>query len=98
MAMRRKVAIVLSGGGARAAYQVGVLRAIAESCGTRTASPFGIVTGTSAGAINALAIAAGAPDFRGATKRLCAMAMTEGSVSSAASRIRAAGSPTMVRR
>jgi len=73
MAMRRKVAIVLSGGGARAAYQVGVLRAIAESCGTRTASPFGIVTGTSAGAINALAIAAGAPDFRGATKRLCAM-------------------------
>ena len=37
--MRRKVAIVLSGGGARAAYQAGVLRAIAEWRGPRTASP-----------------------------------------------------------
>src|SRR5262245_31269613 len=73
MATRRKVAIVLSGGGARAAYQVGVLRAIAEQRGARTASPFNIVTGTSAGAINALALAAGAQDFRGATKRLCSV-------------------------
>src|SRR5262252_4213532 len=73
MATRRKVAIVLSGGGARAAYQAGVLRAIAESRGPRSASPFGIVTGTSAGAINALALAAGAADLHGATKRLCSV-------------------------
>ena len=73
MAPRRKVAIVLSGGGARAAYQAGVLRAIAEWSTARTPSPFGVVSGTSAGAINALAIAAGAQDLRGATKRLCGL-------------------------
>jgi NTE family protein len=73
MVTRRKVAIVLSGGGARAAYQVGVLRAIAEWSTARAPSPFGIVTGVSAGAINALALAAGAQEFRAATKRLCGL-------------------------
>src|SRR5512138_3669674 len=71
MATRRKLAIVLSGGGARAAYQAGVLQAIAEWGPPGVPSPFSIVTGTSAGAINAVAIAAGAPDFRAATTRLC---------------------------
>jgi NTE family protein len=48
------VALVLSGGGARAAYQVGVLRAIARHApGTR----FEILTGVSAGAINAAFLA-----------------------------------------
>jgi len=55
--------LVLSGGGARAAYQVGVLRAIArlrrDKLGPRARlrSPFGVIVGTSAGAINAAALA-----------------------------------------
>ncbi|CAD5373650.1 Patatin [Rubrivivax sp. A210] len=62
-------ALVLSGGGARAAYQVGVLRALAhlrrEALGPRARlrNPFGIIVGTSAGAINALALAANADRF-----------------------------------
>jgi NTE family protein len=45
-------ALILSGGGARGAYQVGVLRAVLEILDT-TRQPFDIVCGTSAGAINA---------------------------------------------
>jgi NTE family protein len=66
-----KLALILSGGGARAAYQVGVARAIAEMLPDGTASPFRIVCGTSAGAINAAALAAGARHFRGASTLLC---------------------------
>ena len=61
--------LVLSGGGARAAYQVGVLRAIArlrrETLGPRSRlrSPFGVIVGTSAGAINAAALACHADRF-----------------------------------
>jgi NTE family protein len=71
MATRLKVAIVLSGGGARAAYQAGVLRAIAEWRPVGSPVPFTVVTGTSAGAINAAAIGAGAHDFGRATAHLC---------------------------
>jgi NTE family protein len=62
-------ALVLSGGGARAAYQVGVLRALARlrrealSPMARLRNPFGVICGTSAGAINAAALAAGADRF-----------------------------------
>jgi len=56
--------LVLSGGGARAAYQVGVLRAVAEMLPNHLQNPFGIVSGTSAGALNAVAIASHANDFR----------------------------------
>jgi NTE family protein len=60
-------ALLLTGGGARAAYQVGVLEAIAELrkvCGAQgEPNPFPIVAGTSAGAINAAALACGADDF-----------------------------------
>ena len=62
-------ALVLSGGGARAAYQVGVLRALTrmryEALGplARFRNPFGVICGTSAGAINASALAAGADRF-----------------------------------
>ena len=45
------LALVLAGGGARAAYQVGVLAGIAERAGSGVGFP--IVTGVSAGAINA---------------------------------------------
>jgi NTE family protein len=64
--------LVLSGGGARAAYQVGVLSAVArlrrEALGPRVrdASPFGVVCGTSAGAINAAALACQADRFEAA--------------------------------
>jgi NTE family protein len=59
-----KVGLVLPGGGARAAYQVGVLRAIADLLPARSANPFPVVTGTSAGAVNATAIAVHADRFR----------------------------------
>jgi NTE family protein len=49
-----KLAVVLTGGGARAAYQVGVLRAVAKRYPD---TQFDIITGVSAGAINALFLA-----------------------------------------
>lgn len=59
--------LLLTGGGARAAYQVGVLEAIAHirrECGqSHGPNPFPILTGTSAGAINAAALACGADQF-----------------------------------
>ncbi|MCC6194660.1 MAG: patatin-like phospholipase family protein [Burkholderiales bacterium] len=63
-------AVVLGGGGARAAYQVGALRAIARIHRQRGALPFTIVCGTSAGAINAVALAQHADDFRRGVARL----------------------------
>jgi len=67
--------LVLTGGGARAAYQVGVLQAIAQirrDCGQGSApNPFPVITGTSAGAINAAALACRADDFSGAVDGLC---------------------------
>lgn len=58
---------MLTGGGARAGYQVGVLEAIADlrlACGAGTdANPFPIIGGTSAGAINAAALACGCDNF-----------------------------------
>ncbi len=64
------LALVLSGGGARTAYQIGVLMAVAEMLPRDAPSPFTVVTGSSAGAINAVSMAAGAPNFRGAVVRL----------------------------
>ncbi len=64
---QRPTGLLLTGGGARAAYQVGVLEAIADirlECGQADApNPFPIITGTSAGAINAAALACGADQF-----------------------------------
>jgi NTE family protein len=65
-----KLGLVLPGGGARAAYQVGVLRAIADLLPARSTNPFPIVTGTSAGAVNATAIAVHADRFRVAVGNL----------------------------
>lgn len=59
-----KTGLVLPGGGARAAYQVGVLRAIADLLPARARNPFPIITGMSAGAVNATAIAIHADRFR----------------------------------
>ncbi len=63
-------AIILSGGGARAAYQVGALRAIAHIVGRNARMPFPVICGTSAGAINATLLAVNADDFRRGVARL----------------------------
>lgn len=65
-----KTGLVLSGGGARGAYQVGVLKAIADLHPKHAANPFSIVTGTSAGALNAVALAASANNFRLGVKKV----------------------------
>ncbi|MFQ3325101.1 MAG: NTE family protein [Pseudomonadales bacterium] len=63
-------ALILTGGGARAAYQIGVLKAVAELLPKRTNNPFSIISGTSAGAINATAIGASANNFSLAVKKV----------------------------
>lgn len=72
MAAAPKTGLLLTGGGARAAYQVGVLEAVADirkACGAQhQPNPFPIITGTSAGAINASALACGADDFDAAVR------------------------------
>ncbi len=67
---RPTIALVLTGGGARAAYQIGVLRAIRRWMPRHSPLPFRVVCGTSAGAINAAALAAGADDFQGSVAML----------------------------
>ncbi|MDH5480075.1 MAG: patatin-like phospholipase family protein [Nitrosomonas sp.] len=65
-----KVGLVLTGGGARAAYQVGVLRAIAGMLPDSTRNPFPVICGTSAGAINATSLAVSANNFYGGVREL----------------------------
>lgn len=62
-------ALILSGGGARASYQVGVLQAISDIL-PHLHNPFPIICGTSAGAINAAAMAAHPGEFRRAVRDL----------------------------
>lgn len=61
--MEKCTGLILTGGGARAAYQVGVLKAIAEFLPRRSHIPFQIVCGTSAGALNAATLAINAKNF-----------------------------------
>lgn len=63
-----RTALVLPGGGARAAYQAGVLTAICEMLPDPTVNPFPILCGTSAGAINAATLACHADNFRAAVE------------------------------
>jgi NTE family protein len=65
-----EIAVVLPGGGARAAYQVGALRAVARILGREERQPFRIICGTSAGAINAATLAVHAESFRRGVARL----------------------------
>src|SRR5258708_29316885 len=65
-----EIAVLLRGGGARAAYQVGVLRAVAHILGREQRQPFRIICGTSAGAINAATLAVNADNFRRGIARL----------------------------
>lgn len=62
-------ALVLTGGGARGAYQAGALRGIAEVLG-EAAAPFDIYTGTSVGAINATFMASRSESFATGTAEL----------------------------
>jgi NTE family protein len=59
-----KLGLVLTGGGARSAYQVGVLKGLTELLRRGSACPFPIITGTSAGAVSAIALASDAAHFR----------------------------------
>jgi len=61
--MKARAGLVLTGGGARAAYQVGVVKAVRDILGNPVKNPFPILCGTSAGAINATTLAVYADDF-----------------------------------
>lgn len=63
--------LVLTAGGARGAYQAGVLKRLGEVPALRgRPSPFAVVAGASAGAINGAMLAASAADLSGGTQRL----------------------------
>lgn len=62
--MKKRVGLILTGGGARAAYQVGVLKAIAEFLPRRAHNPFPVICGISAGALNAATLAVNVQSFR----------------------------------
>lgn len=65
-----RTALVLSGGGARAAYQIGVLKAVREIVPDPRRNPFPVICGTSAGAVNAASLAVFAEDFGSAVENL----------------------------
>ncbi len=67
-AISPSTALMLPGGGARGAYQIGALKAIAQICPER--NPFPIIAGTSAGAINAAVVASHADRFAYGVERL----------------------------
>lgn len=74
MGIQEKTGLILTGGGARAAYQVGVLQAISQILWEQgwppARNPFDIICGTSAGAINATALACRADNFGEGVQKL----------------------------
>jgi NTE family protein len=68
--LKPRAGLVLTGGGARAAYQVGVVKAVRDVLGNPVKNPFPILCGTSAGAINAAGLAVQADDFTRAVANL----------------------------
>jgi NTE family protein len=70
--MKPRAGLVLTGGGARAAYQAGVLKAVRDILGRPARNPFPILAGTSAGAINIACLASTADDFSAAVAKLLA--------------------------
>ncbi len=69
--MQNAVGLVMTGGGARGAYQAGVLKRVGELKRARTqGNPFPIIGGASAGAINGAALATGCGDFASVTQRI----------------------------
>jgi NTE family protein len=67
--LRPTIGLVLTGGGSRSAYQVGVLLALAELL-PRARNPFQVIVGTSAGAVAASVLAAEAHHWRRAVAGL----------------------------
>lgn len=65
-----RTGLVLTGGGARAAYQVGVLKAVREMLPFPERNPFPIICGTSAGAVNAASLAVFADNFESGVEHL----------------------------
>ena len=65
--------LILPGGGARNAYQVGVLKAVEELIVSKNPSPFPVVTGTSAGSLNAGLIASRSMNYSDGMERLLGM-------------------------
>ena len=65
-----RTALLLGGGGARAAYQVGVLKALSELVPKGCPNPFPIICGTSAGSINTVAMASNANNFHQGVERI----------------------------
>ena len=65
-----RAGLVLTGGGARAAYQVGVVKAVRDILGNPAQNPFPILCGTSAGAVNAATLAVNADNFGRAVANL----------------------------
>jgi NTE family protein len=66
--------LVMTGGGARGAYQAGVLKRIGETPRVQAhGNPFPIIGGTSAGAINGSALAAGSDNFASVTQVLASL-------------------------
>ena len=69
--MENRAGLVITGGGARGAYQAGVLLRVAELKGVAArGNPFPLIGGSSAGAVNGAALASGCDDFHSATKAL----------------------------
>ena len=67
--MENALGLVMTGGGARGAYQAGVLKRIGEIKRVQSqGNPFPIIGGASAGAINGSALATGSDDFSRVTK------------------------------
>ena len=62
--------LVLPGGGARSAYQAGVLKAIADILPEDARNPFQVISGASSGALNAVLLASSAMKFREGVTRL----------------------------
>ena len=62
--------LVLPGGGARGAFQVGVLKALAEILPNNCQNPFPVISGTSAGAINSVVLAAKSRQYCHALREL----------------------------
>jgi len=69
--MENAIGLVMTGGGARGAYQAGVLKRIGEIREIQSrGNPFPLIGGASAGAINGSALAAACDDFPAATRAL----------------------------
>lgn len=72
--MEDAIGLVMTGGGARGAYQAGVLKRVGEIKRIQAhGNPFPVIGGASAGAVNGSALASGCDDFALATRVLAEM-------------------------